>query len=113
MSEYKLKTDPLDEARRKKIIKKIIDDCKEDRKLAEEAYQYFKGKVDADETDQESKKCMVACLKLMQSAPANAVKLVTIVSRQVASAKPGEKTLGDELDLDDLLEKASNGAEER
>tara|TARA_R110002051_G_scaffold8568_1_gene35588 strand:- start:2017 stop:2367 length:351 start_codon:yes stop_codon:yes gene_type:complete len=106
MSEYDLKQDPLSLNRLRKIAKGIIDNGKTDRDLAMETYAYFKEKVDiGDDNDQGTcKKCMIDCLKLMQSSKTQATKLVIdLIKREVTpKSKKGEVPEGD-LNFDDLL----------
>ena len=106
MSEYDLKQDPLSLNRLRKIAKGIIDNGKADRDLAQDTYIYFKDMVDSgDDNDQGTcKKCMIDCLKLMQSSKTQATKLVIdLIKREVVPrSKKGESVEGD-LSFDDLL----------
>ena len=106
MSEYDLKQDPLSLNRLRKLAKGIIDNGKADRDLAMETYIYFKDKVDSDDDNDQGtcKKCMIACLKLMQSSKTLATKLVSdLLKREIAPRiKKGELPEGD-LTFDDLL----------
>ena len=106
MSEYDLKQDPLSLNRLRKIAKGIIDNGRVDRDLAMETYTYFKDRVDlGDDNDQGTcKKCMIDCLKLMQSSKTQSTKLVAdLLKREILPrTKKGEIPEGD-LTFDDLL----------
>jgi len=106
MSEYDLKQDPLSLNRLRKIAKGIIDIGKVDRDLAQDTYVYFKDMVDSGDDNEQGtcKKCMIDCLKLMQSSKTQATKLVVdLIKREVApKSKKGEAQEGD-LSFDDLL----------
>ena len=106
MSEYDLKQDPLSLKRLRKIAKGIIDIGKVDRDLAQDTYVYFKDMVDSGDDNEQGtcKKCMIDCLKLMQSSKTQATKLVVdLIKREVApKSKKGEAQEGD-LSFDDLL----------
>ena len=106
MSEYDLKQDPLSLNRLRKIAKGIIDIGKVDRDLAQDTYVYFKDMVDSGGDNEQGtcKKCMIDCLKLMQSSKTQATKLVVdLIKREIApKSKKGEAQEGD-LSFDDLL----------
>ena len=106
MSEYDLKQDPLSLNRLRKIAKGIIDIGKGDRDLAQDTYIYFKDMVDSGGDNEQGtcKKCMIDCLKLMQSSKTQATKLVVdLIKREVVpKSKKGEAQEGD-LSFDDLL----------
>lgn len=106
MSEYDLKQDPLSLNRLRKIAKGIIDNGRADRDLAMETYIYFKDKVDVGEDNDQGtcKKCMIDCLKLMQSSKTQSTKLVAdLLKREILPrTKKGEIPEGD-LTFDDLL----------
>jgi len=106
MSEYDLKQDPLSLNRLRKIAKGIIDNGRADRDLAMETYIYFKDKVDVGEDNDQGtcKKCMIDCLKLMQSSKTQSTKLVAdLLKREILPrTKKGEMPEGD-LTFDDLL----------
>ena len=106
MSEYDLKQDPLSLNRLRKIAKGIIDNGRADRGLAMETYIYFKDKVDVGEDNDQGtcKKCMIDCLKLMQSSKTQSTKLVAdLLKREILPrTKKGEIPEGD-LTFDDLL----------
>lgn len=91
-SPYKLKKDPLDENRVKKLIKNIIEGADKDRDLAKETFDYFKEKVDADTDDQSSKTQMTKCLQLMQSAGDRVTELLKMV-KGVQAGKPNKDKL--------------------
>lgn len=101
MSDYKLKLPPVDEKRLHRYCKDIVDNCKEDRKLALDAYNYFKDKVDENPADNVSKTLMATCLKLVQTSSANYTKLVETLGKMIS--KPG-KGNGDQLSLENLWE---------
>tara|TARA_R110000824_G_scaffold124513_2_gene283089 strand:- start:1977 stop:2354 length:378 start_codon:yes stop_codon:yes gene_type:complete len=106
MSEYDLKTDPLTLNRLRKIAKGIIDTGKADRELALQTYTYFKDKVDSDEDNDQGtcKKCMIDCLKLMQSSKAQATKLVVdLIKREAAPKNSKTEVPEGDLTFDDLL----------
>jgi len=57
----------------------MLKQAKEDRAMAKEAYEFFKGIVyssaESDELrDIDARKCMIECLKLIQSAQTTAIK---------------------------------------
>ena len=91
--------------RRKRIIKKIIDDGVDDRSKAQEAYEFFRTLVETNPADPDSKRCMVACLKLMQTSKVQTIKLIAMVLR--GTVEP--KKLGNEEipDFNDLLRDAA------
>tara|TARA_R110001592_G_scaffold260593_1_gene525294 strand:+ start:193 stop:513 length:321 start_codon:yes stop_codon:yes gene_type:complete len=78
-SDYQLKRAVLDSNRVQKYAKKIMDDSSEDRKLALEAYRYFKSMVDENPTDSVAKQQMSDCLKLAQTSKANTIKAIDIL----------------------------------
>ena len=75
---YIPKTDHLSPERLKKACSDMLKQAKEDRLYAKEAYLFFKNIVDnsgeADVTDLDARKCMLDCLKLMQSAQTTAIR---------------------------------------
>jgi len=82
----KLKLDPLAVHQLKRLAKDIIDEARIDRKLAKETYDYFKNRADNDPEDDVAKKCMVDCLKLMQSSPEKVLKLVQAKLKEMGSS---------------------------
>jgi hypothetical protein len=78
-SDYQLKRAVLDSNRVQKYAKKIMDDSTEDRKLALEAYRYFKSMVDENPTDSVAKQQMSDCLKLAQTSKTNTIKAIDIL----------------------------------
>ena len=115
MSEYDLKQDPLSLNRLRKIAKGIIDNGRADRDLAMETYTYFKEKVDIGDDNEQGtcKKCMIDCLKLMQSSKTQATKLVSdLLKREIVPrAKKGEIPEGD-LTFYDLLKQLEEKEED-
>ena len=115
MSEYDLKQDPLSLNRLRKIAKGIIDNGRADRDLAMETYTYFKEKVDIGDDNEQGtcKKCMIDCLKLMQSSKTQATKLVSdLLKREIVPrTKKGEIPEGD-LTFDDLLKQLEEKEED-
>lgn len=80
MKEYVLKRSPFDKNRMLKIGKSIIDEAREDRQLALDAYRYFKDMVEQSEgTDNDAKRLMVDCLKLAQSSKNNSIKTLALM----------------------------------
>tara|TARA_R110000824_G_scaffold191954_1_gene373855 strand:- start:1152 stop:1472 length:321 start_codon:yes stop_codon:yes gene_type:complete len=78
-SDYQLKRAVLDSNRVQKYAKRIMDDSSEDRKLALEAYHYFKSMVDENPNDSVAKQQMSDCLKLAQTSKANTIKAIDIL----------------------------------
>ena len=65
----------------------MLKQAKEDRNLAKQAYEFFKDIVDnstnsEDLRDIDARKCMIECLKLMQSAQNVAIKVWIPLSKQ-------------------------------
>ena len=77
--EYLLKRPVLDSNRIQKQAKKIIDESSEDRRLALEAYRYFKEMVDQNPQDSVAKQQMSDCLKLAQTSKGNALKVMDML----------------------------------
>ena len=75
---YIPKTDHLSPERLKKACSDMLKQAKEDRLYAKEAYLFFKNivdnSVDAELSDLDARKCMLDCLKLMQSAQTTAIR---------------------------------------
>lgn len=76
---YIPKTDHLSPERLKKACADMLKQAREDRNLAKQAYEFFKDIVDnsahsEDIRDMDARKCMIECLKLMQSAQNTAIK---------------------------------------
>jgi hypothetical protein len=78
-SEYVLKRSVIDGNRIQKISKKVIDECKEDRKLALEGYRYFKDMVDENPNDSSAKSQMVDCLKLAQNSKSHTIRILDML----------------------------------
>tara|TARA_R110000737_G_scaffold344692_1_gene372119 strand:+ start:291 stop:629 length:339 start_codon:yes stop_codon:yes gene_type:complete len=84
VTEYKPKGNVyFNELRVQKQIKNVIDENKEDRKHALEAYNYFKERLvtDEGEPNAESQRLMLDSLKIAQSARNNTVKLLTLLNK--------------------------------
>jgi hypothetical protein len=91
-STYKLKNDPLDKTRLQKIAKNIVDEAKEDRAVALDAYKYFKEMVEENPQDNAAKTLMVECLKLAQGSKTNVIKAMEVVVKlETVQAKNAEK----------------------
>jgi len=78
-TEYRLKRPVLDSNRIQKHAKKIIDESSEDRRLALEAYRYFKQMVEDNPQDSVSKQQMTDCLKLAQTSKGNSLKVMDLL----------------------------------
>lgn len=105
--DYLLVNDPVDIKRVKKMIQNVIRETGDTRKAALKAYEYFKEIVDSspgEETD-ESKKCMVGCLKVAADSRSSAVKLFDLLVKTFDNAsKKNAKDSGLGISLGDLLE---------
>lgn len=115
MSEYILKNDPLAINRIKKLAKSIIDNSKADRKLARETYDYFKLIVDHNnpEDSKAAQKCMVDCLKLMQTSKTDSVKIVVDMLKKSSTKTPEEKSdWNDKWDVDQIVAALENEKDE-
>lgn len=88
---YIPKTPYLAQTKLQKIAKKLIDESDEDRRLALEAHQYFKQRIEENPADNVSKALMVDCLKVAQSSKQNVVKVITIMAKMNDKDEP-EKT---------------------
>lgn len=93
-SDYVLKRSVIDGNRIQKISKKVIDECKEDRELALEAYHYFKDMVDENPADAASKSQMVDCLKLAQNSKTHTIRVLDMLIKleSVGSGKNHDTT---------------------
>jgi len=83
VAEYKPHGKYFTEVRVQKQIKNIIEENKEDRLKALEAYEYFKGRLETDEGEPnaENQRAMLDSLKIAQTARNNSVKLLTILNK--------------------------------
>lgn len=108
---YNLKIDPLSPDRVRRIAKQVLENGTVDRDLARESYDYFKAQVDsgADESGV-SKKCMVDCLKLMQSSKDKTLKLVMEMMKRHLSekGKTSEEIDYSNLTFEQLMDKFSD-----
>lgn len=82
---YEPKNAPLGPNRVQKIAKDLIREASDDRKLALEAYAYFKAIVDENPNDGTAKALMVDALKVAQSSKNNVVKVLTLVVKMEES----------------------------
>ena len=99
-STYRLTRPAMDSNRIQKVSKKVLDECKEDRELALQAYRYFKNMVDENPQDASAKSNMVDCLKLAQSSKNQVVKIVDLLIKLEAvkdGSKNSESSLFNEL----------------
>tara|TARA_Y100000034_G_C6773631_1_gene345265 strand:+ start:172 stop:501 length:330 start_codon:yes stop_codon:yes gene_type:complete len=78
---YHLKRNVMDPNRIRKIAKKLLEECTEDRSLALETYAYFKEMVDNNPTDGVAKNLMTDCLKLAQTSKVTVIKLMDLVAK--------------------------------
>jgi len=86
--EYQLKRPVMSSNRIQKLAKGLMDESKEDRVLALEAFRYFRRMVDENPQDSTAKTQMVDCLKLAQSSKTTTVKLVDLLIK-LETAKQG------------------------
>tara|TARA_R110000782_G_scaffold102791_7_gene190218 strand:+ start:4368 stop:4718 length:351 start_codon:yes stop_codon:yes gene_type:complete len=112
-TEYKLKKDPIDANRVKKdiklIIKSVTEEAKEDRKMALDAYDYFKAIADDNPQDSTAKGLMVDCLKLAQSSKVSKIKMLDLLIKiDVAKAKPVGKKDKEPENLYEELDSLAN-----
>lgn len=106
-SDYQLKRSVLDSNRVQKYAKKIMDEASEDRKLALEAYRYFKAMVDENQNDSVSKQQMSDCLKLAQTSKTNTIKAMDILIKYQSSKESPDSQVSmftqlERLSRDDL-----------
>lgn len=83
--DYKLKVDPLDENRIKKIVKEAYDEAKEDREKALSAFTYFQEVLESARAEGDNinstaaQKAMIDCLKLAQDAKNKCLKALEVL----------------------------------
>jgi hypothetical protein len=75
-SDYHLKKNPLDSNRINKLIKDLSDKSKQDRRLALEVYELYKGKA---EKDPNAQKTVIESLKLAQSSKESDIKILGLL----------------------------------
>ena len=96
VAEYKPKGNAyFNEVRVQKQIKSILEENKQDRLKALEAYEYFNDRLETDEGDPnpENQRAMLDSLKIAQTARNNSVKLITILNKNFEGEKsPSNKT---------------------
>ena len=81
-AEYKLKNSPINRNRLHKIAKTLVDESKEDRKAAQDAFSYFRDIVENSTTEESvstAQKCMVDCLKLAQDSRNKVIKALELI----------------------------------
>ena len=93
----------------KRTLKAVIDEATEDRKLALEAYAYFKTMADENPQDSTAKGLMVDSLKLAQSSKASKIKMLElIVKMDLAQNKPTAKSKKEPENLYEELDNLAN-----
>jgi hypothetical protein len=98
--EYKLKNDPLDENRIKKIAKEAYDEAREDRDLALSAFTYFREVLETSRAEGDNinstaaQKAMIDCLKLAQDSKNKALKALDLLVKFRNAKKATEDEVG-------------------
>ena len=86
-------------------MKLIVEEGKEDRAKALEAYTFFKAIVDESKGEESdaAKKCMVDCLKLARESRLNAQKIFDTLVKIAGVDKSSKATNSEKPTLDNLL----------
>jgi hypothetical protein len=83
VTNYKLKKSPVEPNRIRKVVKQLMQDSTDDRKLALDAYTKFKRDADDEALDMQlrtnAQKLMVESLKLAQSSKVSVAKLMDLL----------------------------------
>jgi hypothetical protein len=88
-SPYTPKTSYFSEARVQKMAKEVIKDSSEDRKLALEAFEYFKEMVAHNPLDDKAKAEMSKALDLAQGANDKVVKILDLMLKMTQAEMKG------------------------
>lgn len=122
-----LKNPVLDIHRLQKHLKDCLAQSDEDRKMALDAYNYFKGLVDrgvmgeGEEpqimSDDASKRCMIDSLKLIQSSRDQLLKIMGLLlkveeKKFAKAANTPETTSADALTFEQFMAKTADDDEE-
>lgn len=100
---YERKTPVLTPNKMQTYAKKILDEAKNDRTAAKEAYKFFKDRVEADPEDDASKKAMTDCLKLAQTSSTPIVKTLELLIK-IDDMKERNKPMSSVPDLFESLQ---------
>jgi len=98
---YTPKTSYFSEARVQKMAKDVVRDCTHDRKLALDAFEYFKDMVADNPLDDEAKKEMSKALSLAQGANDKVVKILDLMLKMTQAEMRTTKPT-DPLSFEDL-----------
>ena len=112
--QYTPKADTFNVSRILKTCKDIVKEAQEDRRVAIETHDYFKGIVDNREDDTppnpKAMELMVECLKVAQNSKNNVVKILNLAAK-LEEGNKAEKTKASGKGgqyIFDLLEKEAN-----
>ena len=98
---YTPKTSYFSEARVQKMAKDVVRDSVADRKLALEAFEYFKDMVADNPLDDKAKQEMSKALDLAQGANDKVVKILDLMLKMTQAEKKTTKPT-DPMSLEDL-----------
>lgn len=98
---YTPKTSYFSEARVQKMAKDIVRDSVQDRKLALEAFEYFKDMVVDNPLDDKAKAEMSKALDLAQGANDKVVKILDLMLKMTQTEMRTSKTT-DPMSFEDL-----------
>ena len=98
---YTPKTSYFSEQRVQKMAKDVIRDSTQDRKLALEAFEYFKEMVDDNPLDDKAKTEMSKALDLAQGANDKVVKILDLMLKMTQAEMKTTKTT-DPMSFEDL-----------
>lgn len=84
----------------KNAIASVIDYINNDREMAEQAYNYFKNKIEIDgDKKSATKEAMTESLKVKSATVDQLLKLLEIQSKMAIAAKTAEQTSSDGINI--------------
>jgi hypothetical protein len=100
---YQPKKAYFSELRVQRMAKKVVEECKEDRKQALEVFTYFKELVNKNPEDDKAKAEMTKALDLAQNANDKVVKLLALMLKMTEAEMKDKKT--DSFSFEELHKK--------